>query len=227
MEVFREWHSEFERVLGEEDNEKSQKFEGKLKSFKNWPICAKHTIFATELSHKQVAKTLKTKILKNFPSVFRDWKFYPRGSRKVSPKISEYSSRLEPPPANKSPIWAARNIKTQILKNILSIFHDWDIDLSVSREKSLCGLATGACDWTNPRLSRQNRATLFLKILTIFAKTKYFPKTVKTLKNLFVFNQKNWACEKTFNQVQSYEWIWHSLNIDLCEVCGYQKWDSP
>ena len=65
-----------------------------------------------------------------------------------------------------------------------------DIDPPMSLEKSLCGLATGACDWTNLQLSHQNRATLFLKILTIFAKTKYFPKTTKTLKNLFVFDQQ-------------------------------------
>ena len=38
---------------------------------------------------------------------------------------------------------------------------------------------------------------------------------------------KDWACEKTFNQVQPHKWIWHSLNINLCEVYGYQKWDSP
>ena len=32
------------------------------------------------------AKTLKDKILKNFLSVFRDWKVYPRGSRELSRK---------------------------------------------------------------------------------------------------------------------------------------------
>ena len=30
-------HGEFERGMNEEDNEQSQKFEGKLKSFKNYP----------------------------------------------------------------------------------------------------------------------------------------------------------------------------------------------
>ena len=47
-------------------------------------------------------------------------------------------------------------------------------------------LVTVACDLDDPRLSRQNRATLFLKF-SVFVKTKYFPKTPKTLKNLFVF----------------------------------------
>ena len=32
----------------------------------------------------QAAKTLKDKILKNFISVFRDWRVYPRGSRELS-----------------------------------------------------------------------------------------------------------------------------------------------
>ena len=32
----------------------------------------------------QAAKTLKDKILKNFLSVFRDWKVYPQGSRELS-----------------------------------------------------------------------------------------------------------------------------------------------
>ena len=37
----------------------------------------------------------------------------------------------------------------------------------------------------------QNRVTLFLKFLTFFfAKTKDFPKTTKTLKNLFEFDQQ-------------------------------------
>ena len=40
--------------------------------------------------------------------------------------------------------------------------------------------ATEARDLTYPRLSRQNRAKLEIFL------TKYFPKTPKTLKNLFV-----------------------------------------
>ena len=47
-------------------------------------------------------------------------------------------------------------------------------------------LAIVACDLTDPRLSRQNRETLFLKF-SVFVRKKNFPKTIKTLKNLFVF----------------------------------------
>ena len=95
------------------------------------------------------------------------------------------------------------------MKNILSIFHDYDMWL----------------DQPVTELPKQGN-TVF-KVLTSFVKTKNFPKTTKTLKNIFVFDQQDWACENTFNQVQSHKWIWHSLNIDMCDVCGYQQWDSP
>ena len=141
-------------------------------------------------------------------------------------KIFVYPSWLDLPLTNKSPDWVARNIKNQILKNILSIFRNWGFDLLVSREKSLCGLATGTCDWTNLRLSRQNRATLFLKILTFLQKQMTFQKQLKHSKIFLCLINKYWACENTFNQVQSHKWIWHSLNINMCVVCEYKKWDS-
>ena len=132
-----------------------------------------------------------------------DWTFHPRISRQTESR---------------------ETLKPQILKNILSIFHDWDIDPPMSREKSLYGLTTRTCNWTNPQLSRQNKATLFL---TFLQKQKTFQKQLKHSKIFLCLINKDWACENTFNQVQSHKWIRHSLNIDLCEVCGYQKWDSP
>ena len=39
-------------VWNGEDNEQSEMFKGKLKTFKNWLICAKHAIFATESSRE-------------------------------------------------------------------------------------------------------------------------------------------------------------------------------
>ena len=42
------------------------------------------------------------------------------------------------------------------------------------------------------------------EIFDIFAKTKDFPKTNKTLKNLFVFDQHGLSMRNTFNQVQSH-----------------------
>ena len=105
-------------------------------------------------------------------------------------KISEYTRDWNLHPRTSCQTELRETLKSQILINILIIFHNWDIDPPVSCEKILCELATRACDWINPRSSRKNRATLFLKILTIFAKTKYFPKTTKTLKNNFVFDQQ-------------------------------------
>ena len=99
----------------------------------------------------------------------RDWNLHPRTSRQTKSR---------------------ETLKTQILKNILSIFRDWDIDSLVNRKKSLCGLAIRTCDWTNPRLSRQNRATLFLKILTIFAKKNTFQKQLKQQKYFCVWSTR-------------------------------------
>ena len=142
----------------------------------------------TRFLRLNIARTLKEK--KNFLSFFHDWKFYSRESREISRENLWVPLQQEPPPQISLQSKPRETLKTQNLKNILNIFHDWDIDIPVSHEKSLCGLVTRACNWTNPRLSRQNKATQFLKILTIFAKTKYFPKTFKTLKNLFVFDQQ-------------------------------------
>ena len=63
------------------------------KDLKTAPIYAKHAFFATWLSRHKVAsssrqfkppKHSRTKILKNFLSVFRNWKVYPRVSRELS-----------------------------------------------------------------------------------------------------------------------------------------------
>ena len=142
-------------------------------------------------------------------------------------KISVYPSRLDLPPTNKSLTWAMKSMKLQIFEKYSKSFswlkHLLANESLVSCEKSLCWTRNWACDWFYLRLSRQNRAIQFLKFLTIFAKTKYFPKTTKHSKIFLWLINKDWACENTFNQVQSHEWLWHSLNIDMC---GYQKWDS-
>ena len=82
-----------------------------------------------------------------------------------------------------------------------------DLPLKNKSPKSTCKLATVACDLDDPRLSRQNRATLFLKFL-VFVKTKYFPKTPKTLKNLFVFETTKIEHVKThfikYNYINEY-----------------------
>ena len=114
-------------VWNKEDNKQSEMFEGKLKTFKNWPICAKHTIFTTESSREKVARascqnTQNKNLKTNFLSVFCDWKFYSRESHEVSHENLWALSWLDLPPANKSPDWVARNIKSPNFEKYFKYF---------------------------------------------------------------------------------------------------------
>ena len=71
--------------------------------------------------------------------------------------------------------------------------------------------ATEACDLTYPRPSRQNRAKMDFWNFQIFS-TKYFPKTPKTLKNLFVLELTKIKYVKThftkYNHTNDYDIYW-------------------
>ena len=193
---------------GKEGDEQSEMFEGKLKKFKKLTHFVQNTRFSwlSQVAFQSpgpTTRTLERKLLKKFSKCFsqmevplaresrteprkslctpHNWTFHPRTSRQ--PKLRK--------------TW-----NSNFLKNILSLFRDWSIYPPMSRQwvmKNLYdGLATGEYDWFYPRLSRQNRAIQFL---TIFAKTKYFPKTTKTLKNIFVIDQQRLSMWNTFNQV--------------------------
>ena len=58
----------------------------------------------------------------------------------------------------------------------------------MSHKNLLCELATGGMqlDWPATKSPEQGNT-----IFEIFAKTKDFPKTIKILKNVFVFDQQN------------------------------------
>ena len=74
----------------------------------------------------------------------------------------------------------------------------------------------------SPKLS----CTVF-EIFENFQNKKTFQKWLKYSK-IFLCLISIWLSKcNTFNQVQSHEWIRYSLNIDMCDVCGYQRWDSP
>ena len=91
------------------------------------------------------AKTLKDKIVKNFLSVFRDWKVYPRESRELSHEnLCVPLVWLDLSLANKSP---------KLTRELAAEFRNLD----------------------DPQLSRQNRATLFLKFFS-FYKNKILSK---------------------------------------------------
>ena len=95
----------------------------------------------------QSPEHLRQKLWKIFLSVFRDWKFYLRESRKVSCENLWALSRLDLPPAKKSPDWVARNIKNPNFEKYAKYFswlghwpanesrkiyvwaRDWDIQL--------------------------------------------------------------------------------------------------
>ena len=91
--VWGVWHEVFgsdsvEREMGKTVNN-HKKFEGKPKRFKNWPTYCQTRVFrdwgeSPTSRQGKPPKRLKTKLWKNFLSVFRDWKVYPRGSRELS-----------------------------------------------------------------------------------------------------------------------------------------------
>ena len=145
----------------------------------------------TETSREQVAKAshqtpLRQKFWKFCLSVFHNWKFHPRVSREGSCENFYITSLLELPLVNKLPNRAQELLKPRILENFLSLFRDWDIDPPVSRKNLLCKLATRGMrlDWPATKSPEQGNI-----VFEIFAKTKDFPKTIKRLKNLFVFDQ--------------------------------------
>ena len=75
-------------VADKRENEQSQKVRGKTeKDFKNCTYYAKQAFFVAEVSRQiHPPKHFKPKFLKNFLSVFRDWKSHLRGSRELSRK---------------------------------------------------------------------------------------------------------------------------------------------
>ena len=83
-----------------------------------------------------------------------------------------------------------------------------DLSLANKSPKLTRELAAKACDLDDLRLSHQNRATLFLNF-SDFVKTIYFPKTPKTIKNLFVFELTKIEHVKThlnkYNHMNEYD----------------------
>ena len=71
MEVYVRNTMGLREVLSGKTMKRYKMFEGKPKCFKNWLNCAKHTIFATIISHKQVARVSRETLWnQNF------WKFF-------------------------------------------------------------------------------------------------------------------------------------------------------
>ena len=115
-------------------------------------------------------KHSRQKFWKIFLSVFHDWKFYPWESHEVSHENLWAFSRLDLPPANKSPDWVTRNIKNPNFEKYSKYFSRLDQPATES--------------------PIQGNIVFWNFDFFFFAKTKDFPKTAKTLKNLFMFDQQ-------------------------------------
>ena len=133
-----------------EDSEQSQEFEGKTKKvLKNCLWNAKHAFFATNTSRQSVARTLaKTPQAKRFEKICQV--FFTTGSL-----TREWVAS-----------WAAK----------ISVYPSWlDLPLTNKSPKTTRELAAMACNLDDPRLSRQNRTTIFSKFFR-FRKNKILSK---------------------------------------------------
>ena len=105
-------------------------------------------------------------------------------------KILVYPSQLDLPPVNKSPEWVTRNIKNPNFEKYSKYFSRLGQWPTSEPQK----ISVWARDWDmrldQPATKSQKQGNTVFENSDIFAKTKDFPKTTKTLKNLFVFDQQ-------------------------------------
>ena len=175
----------------------------------------------------QLPELSRQKFWKIYLSVFCDWKFYSRENCEVSRENLWVLSQLDLPPTNKSPDWVARNIKNLNFEKYSKYFSRLGHWPTSEPWKISVWARDWYMWWDQPVTELPKQGNIIFEIFDIFAKTKDFPKTTKYSIIFLCLINKDWACENTFNQVQSHKWIWHLLNIDMCDVCGYQQWDSP
>ena len=155
----------------------------KTRDFRDW-VKSRASRQGQSLEH------LRKKFWKIYLSVFRDWKFYSWESREVCRKNFWVSSQLDLSLANKLPDWVARNIKNPNFEKYSKYF-SWLGHWPTSESRKI---SVWAHDW-DMRLDQlatesPKQGNTVFKIFDIFAKTKDFPKIIKTLKNLFVFDQQ-------------------------------------
>ena len=135
--------------------------------------------------------------------------------------------------ANKSPGLAAKSLKDKIVKKFLSVFRDWKVyprgSCELSHENLYVPLTTGpftrkqvakintwACGCSMrlgwPATESPKQGNTIFENFQFFVKTKYFPKTPKTLKNLFVFESTKIEYVKThfikYNHTNEYGIHW-------------------
>ena len=155
------------------------------KRFKNYPYFCQTRIFrdwSESPTSRQVKppEHSKTKIWKIFLSVFRDWKVYSRGSRKLS----------------RENLWVTLATRPSTREKVAKIdprTRDWGPRLDLLANES------------------PKQGKIFFWNYQIFL-TKYFPKTPKTLKNLFVLELIKIEYVKThfikYNHTNEYGIYW-------------------
>ena len=150
----------------------------------------KHAFFATEVSRQKVSSftrqnTSSQKFWKNLLSVFRNWKFHSWGSRELSRENLYVSLAIGP------------STREQVAKT-----DPWACD---------CGMWLV---WPATESPKQGNIVfeIFSFFFFFFVKTKYFPKTPKTFKNLFVFESTKIEHVKThfikYNHTNEYDIHW-------------------
>ena len=154
-------------------------------SFKTAPVSTKHANYATGLSRHTVASSSRQSTQEqNFE------------------KFSKWFSRLEGLPASKS--------RAELRKS-LSEPRDWTFHSRTSRQKWPAKVRLRLATWHTRDWAAKNRAKLDFWNFQIF-KSKYFPKSPKTLKNLFVLELTKIEHVKThfikYNHTNEYGIYW-------------------
>ena len=115
----------------------------------------------------------------------------------------------------------------EFLKKFLSTFHNWKSHQSGICETFCVSSQLGPRNSHDSQVSRQKAELKIFGFLRKNFKQNTFQKQLKYSK-IFLCLTNIWlSTYNTFNQVQSHKWVRHSLNIDMCDVGGYQMWDSP
>ena len=171
------WHGvlgsdSVEREMGKTVNSHKNSRENTEKNFENSLRNAKHAFFATKVSRQQVARSS-----------------HQNTQRQNCEKFSKCFSWLEGLPVRKS--WAEP-------QKSLCTLRDWTFHSRTSRQNQHTSSRLYHATWMTRDWVPKTGQHCFWKF-SVFVKTKYFSKTPKTLKNLFVFwINKDWACENTF-----------------------------
>ena len=180
-------------------------------------------------SPKRVAKIPWQNFWKICLSVFRNWKVHLWASHEGRRESFYVSLQLELSLMNKSPSWVMKKPKTKKFWNFSKYFSrlgDW---LTTESQELLSKLMTrvSRLAWLM-RVSRQNRVTKKKKGFSENFQNKTLSKNNSKYSKIFLCLINIWlSMYNTFNQLQLDKWIRHSLYIDMCDVGGYQMWDSP